>query len=156
MSTIAEIGPQTIHAVQDGIYVYIHPSLPVVLSNDWIFSSFPTTPGGAPIADYHVANKKYCDDLLAAVTPLSIQSKSATYTALVTDDVILCTGTWTLSLYTAVGNAGKLLFVKNNGTGIITVDPNAGETIDGESTVEIANQYSALYLMSDGTNWVIL
>lgn len=84
------------------------------------------------------------------------QTKSATYSALETDDTILCSGTWTLSLYAASGNAGRILFVKNTGTGVITIDGNGSETIDGATTQEIALQYMALTLYCDGSNWHIV
>ena len=47
---------------------------------------------------------------------------TATYTALVTDYTIDCSGTFTVNLFTAVGNGGKMLNIKNSGTGLITLD----------------------------------
>jgi hypothetical protein len=53
----------------------------------------------------------------------SYRTISATYTALITDDIIDCTsGTFPITLPTAVGNAYKKLIIMNNGSGIVTID----------------------------------
>jgi len=53
--------------------------------------------------------------------------KTTTYTATTFDYNIECTGTWTLTLPALSGGGAWNVF--NNGTGIITIDPNASETI---------------------------
>ena len=103
----------------------------------------------APTLDNEVATKKYVDDNSGGGTYV-IQSKSSTYTALITDDCILCTNTWTLSL-PAANTWTKPLTVKNIGTGVITIDANSTETIDGELT-KILTEQMYVVLMSDGTN----
>ena len=40
------------------------------------------------------------------------------------------TGTFTVSLPTAVGIKGQIYQIKNSGGGVITVDPNGGQTIE--------------------------
>jgi hypothetical protein len=45
--------------------------------------------------------------------------------------------------------------VKNSGSGLITIDPNSTETIDGALTYKIGGNES-LKLMSTGTNWITL
>jgi hypothetical protein len=91
---------------------------------------------------------------------LSVVSKTTTYTAQTSDDVILCSttgGSWTLSLYTAVGNNGRQLVIKKttSDTNVLTVDPDGTETIDGDTTRLLQGQYSSLSLFSDGTNWIV-
>lgn len=103
-----------------------------------------------PILDNEVATKKYVDDNSGGGVSYIIQSKSSTYTALITDDCIFCTNTWTLSL-PAANTWTKPLTVKNTGTGIITIDANSTETIDGEET-RILTEQMYVVLMSDGTN----
>lgn len=103
----------------------------------------------APTLDNEVATKKYVDDNSGGVS-YTTQSKSSTYTALITDDCIFCTNTWTLSL-PAANTWTKPLTVKNIGTGIITIDANGSETIDGELTIILTEQMYVV-LMSDGTN----
>jgi hypothetical protein len=80
----------------------------------------------------------------------------AAYTATTANSTIeISGGTFTLVLYTAVGNSGRTIYIKNSGSGIVTVDANASETIDGQLTRPLANMED-LFLQSNGTNWVIL
>ena len=46
--------------------------------------------------------------------------------------------------------------IKNRSTNTITIDPNGSETIDGASTVSIADQQASLTLVTDGSNWFII
>ena len=69
--------------------------------------------------------------------------------------VIYNSGSYTVTLPTAVGFAGREYKIKNNGTGLITVDPNGSETIDGSLTM-ILRQYDGMQIVSDGSNWVIV
>jgi hypothetical protein len=64
-------------------------------------------------------------------------------------------GTFTVSLPTAVGKQGRLLVVKNNGGGAVTVDPYQNETIDGKPFV-ILGETNTIQLASNGTEWVAL
>jgi hypothetical protein len=93
-----------------------------------------------------------------SATP-SVLSKSANYTVSTSDGanvVVLCTNTITITLYAASGNSGKVVNVKNNGTGTITIDANASELIDGALTKTISAQYTNLSLVCDGTGWAII
>ena len=67
-----------------------------------------------------------------------------------------CTGSITLTLPTSGISAGSEIRVKNMGTGTITIDPQTG-TIDGSTADRtLTDQYSALILISTGTNWEII
>ena len=80
---------------------------------------------------------------------------SGTYTVLSTDYFVEATsGTFTISLPTAVGIKGQIYQIKNAGNGTITVDPSGAQTIDGQSTVTLT-QNKSLYIVSDGANWII-
>ncbi len=82
--------------------------------------------------------------------------KSATYAAATTDYTIECTtGTFTVTLPTAVGVTGKVYNIKNSGTGVITVATTSAQTIDGNST-ELLIQYNCMTVQSNGTNWIII
>lgn len=84
-----------------------------------------------------------------------VQVKAVAYTALVTDDLIKCTGTWTLDLFTAVGNDAKALEIKNSGTGVITMDAFGAQTIDGATTRTLSGGAS-IRIRSDGANWIVV
>lgn len=89
-------------------------------------------------------------------TRYSVKQKSSNYTALDTDDVIEClANTFTIDLFTAVGNIGKQLIIKNSGAGIITVDASGGETIDGSLTADIP-PLNSIAIVSNDTNWIIV
>ncbi len=67
-----------------------------------------------------------------------------------------CTGTFTITLPTSGVSAGAEIRVKNMGTGTITIDPQT-QTIDGSTTDYVMDvQYSAITLVSTGTNWEII
>jgi hypothetical protein len=87
---------------------------------------------------------------------INVVSKVANYTVAVADGIVICNGTFTLALPTAVGISGKTLRAKNIGTGVVTIDPNASETIDGALTYDLINQYQSIGFVSDGANWHIL
>jgi len=77
---------------------------------------------------------------IAAGSSLNVASKTSAYTAVEADSgyMLLCSGSWTLSLTAAATlGDGWYLFVKNIGTGTITIDPNASELIGGVSTAAL-------------------
>lgn len=92
-------------------------------------------------------------------------AKTGDYTATILDDVLLCSGSTTITLYDAAGqtdnngiqsNAGRRITIKNIGTSSITIAPVNSQTIDGSTTKIITVQYVALELFSDGTAWHII
>jgi hypothetical protein len=92
--------------------------------------------------------------VLPAASTMTV-AKSANYTALLADHGVLldCTGTWTLSLTAAatLGDAWMLL-VRNSGTGVITVDPNSTEQIDGATTIAL-NPGDSCWIVGNGTSF---
>lgn len=87
-----------------------------------------------------------------------VSSKAAAYTVLAADfgAVLACSGTWSLTLPAVAGlGNGWSCWVKNTGSGTITLDPNASETIDGATTAPLAAGESALIVCS-GAAWVTI
>ena len=89
----------------------------------------------------------------------SVISKTAAYTATDRDHVILCdasSGAFTVTLPASIG--GKEYYVKKTDSSgnAVTVDGNASETIDNDTTVKITRRHEALLFWADGSNWHIL
>lgn len=85
-------------------------------------------------------------------------SKTAAYTILYDDlsKFINCSGTWTLSLDPAASiGSGWHCYVKNNGTGDITIDPDSTETIDGLTSFVMYPGESRL-ILCNGTEFTSL
>lgn len=81
-------------------------------------------------------------------------SKTATYTTTKDDYFIDCTsGTFTINLISATGIAGFVHVIRNSGTGVITVDPDGAQTINGASTL-ILSAGSSITIESNDTNWI--
>lgn len=84
-------------------------------------------------------------------------AKTANYTATSSDSVINCTsGTFTVTLPTAVGITGRKYTIKNSGTGVITIGTTSSQTIDGVTTQTLGTQYMSMDVVSNGANWIIV
>jgi hypothetical protein len=88
---------------------------------------------------------------------LGYVAKTANYTLTTTDYLVNCTsGTFTLTLPTAVGVAGQVYQLKNSGAGVITLNTTSSQTIDGNASGTLTATTGQSYsVMSNGTNWLI-
>jgi len=82
-------------------------------------------------------------------------SATGTYTVTTGDFFLACSGTFTVTLPSAVGKSGNHYHFKNMGTGTITIDGNGSETIDDQTTLVLA-PYDNAHLISDNTEWWII
>ena len=81
---------------------------------------------------------------------------NSVYTATTSDYMIDVTGgTFTVTLPSAVGIQGRLLVVKNNGGGAVTVQPVLGQNIDDKPFV-ILGETNTIQLASNGSNWIVM
>ena len=71
------------------------------------------------------------------------------------DYVYFVSGTSSITLPTAIGNMNQYV-VKNVGVGVVTVVTTSSQTIDGSTTAVISVQNTALTLVSNGSNWLII
>lgn len=74
---------------------------------------------------------------------------------------VLCNasgGTFTITLPTAVGISGRIYNIKKiDSTGnAVTIDGNAAETIDGDTTKSLNLQNESITIQCDGSNWYII
>ena len=80
---------------------------------------------------------------------------AATHTITALDNIVDCTsGTFTVTLPTAVSIAGRQYIIKNSGAGTITLEADGTETIDGALNVTLATK-KCYTVVSDGANWII-
>ncbi len=104
----------------------------------------------------------FADAVLVTGFHSAITTKTDTdYTATINDDVILVsTGatTRTISFPAASTLTGKIYHIKkiDSGVGLVTLDPNGSETIDGDLTPDITTQYESFMIVSDGSNWHVI
>ena len=95
-------------------------------------------------------------DFTSKVGYLKYTEKTANYSPLSTDEMVNCTAnTFTITLPTAVDIQGKTLYIKNSGTGVITLSGNGSQTIDGVNSVDLT-QYDSLTILSTNANWIII
>jgi hypothetical protein len=83
-------------------------------------------------------------------------AQASGYTVVAADNgrLIRATGTWVLALTAAATlGDGFTVRVRNGGTGIITVDPDGAETIDGVATLTLRPGAVAM-IECDGIGWV--
>lgn len=102
----------------------------------------------------------------ATVTPasanLSVVSKTANYTLTASDDAVLgdaSGGGFTLTLPTAVGNSGKIFYIKRTDNTLanqITIATTSSQTIDGLTTRKLYTLNEEWQVVSDNANWRVL
>ncbi len=85
-----------------------------------------------------------------------IKTVTSDYTLISSDDVVLCDGTFTISVPVVANNPGKLYHIKNIGTGTITIDPSGTETIDDGLAAVLDTKYECISIISNGSNWHII
>ena len=86
----------------------------------------------------------------------TLRNVTATDTFATANETINCTAnTFTVNLPTAVGIQGTTYTLVNSGTGVITLDGNGTETINGSLTIDLV-QYVSRTVQSDNTNWIII
>ena len=111
---------------------------------------------GDPLKTYAQAVDSAVSSAFGAQLFNNRNAQTTTYTVQASDagKVISCTGTFTVTLLaSATADTGFVTLVENVSTGTITVDGNASETINGETTVTVPPDFTLL-LQSDGTNWL--
>lgn len=89
------------------------------------------------------------------IAPPVITEVSSTYTATTSDDVIVGSGTFTITL-PPVATAIKGIAIKSvAGGGTLTVDGDGSETIDGSAT-QVVTAGTAITISPTSSGWVII
>ena len=96
----------------------------------------------------------------AKFTGAVITNKSANYTAVANDHILMTTGAGdkTVTLPAAASNANKKILVTkvDAAAGNVIIDGNGAETINGQLTAAISYQYDTITLKCTGTEWIII
>ena len=81
-----------------------------------------------------------------------------TYNVVATDYLILCDKATAMTVnLPATTGSGRELVIKNINTGMVTVDGNLSDTIDGVATILLASQYDSITIVDGATNkWYII
>ena len=96
--------------------------------------------------------------IISSLFPLPIQFKAitGTETLVVTDQIVEITAnTFSLFLPTAVGITGHRYTLINSGSGIVTVDADGTETINGALT-KVLIPGDSMEILSNNANWLIV
>jgi hypothetical protein len=97
-----------------------------------------------------------------SINEKSVKILTDDYTMTQSDGVLLCNGTFDLTLLPAadafeeMDEDSNFYNIKNIGNGIITVKAYGNETIDDDTDVILNIKYENIKLVSDGTEWYIL
>ena len=88
---------------------------------------------------------------------VNVQTKTATYTATTTDNVVVCNSTAAITINLPIASGrGQSYAIKNINSGSVTVDPDGGDTIDNEPTM-VLGQYDCIQLVDSSANkWSII
>lgn len=106
--------------------------------------------GGTSGEYYHLTANQYARFGVPSI-------KTSTYSLAATDPTIICdsTSAFSINLYPATGSGNKHT-IKNINTGIITVDGNSSEIIDGELTQTLGQWDSIDIIDYASGKWIIV
>jgi len=107
---------------------------------------------GAPTADSDAARLADAGGIFSNVT-----TQTADYTAS-SGDVVLADasgGAITITLPAPSENAWVQVKKIDSSLNKVTVAQNASETIDGQASIDLVNQYQSYIVVSDGTDWFV-
>lgn len=65
-------------------------------------------------------------------------------------------GAVTITLPSAVSATDAVVKKVDSSANAVTVAPAGGQTVDGDSSVVISYQWTAVHLKSDGSNWMMI
>jgi hypothetical protein len=123
---------------------------PLSVNGNQITSGTPTVSGLNPTDSTGLTLTGAINNTYTGVTAATTLNHSHYY--------VSATGasTYTITLPTAVGIQGRVYVIKSNMNAgvLLTVNTTSSQTIDGSTTVTLS-RYSALHVISNGSNWEI-
>ena len=98
----------------------------------------------------------FVSTLPLATPTFAYNEVNTNYTVLSIDYTVNCTsGTFTVTLPTAVGIEGKVFVIMNSGDGLITLEGTGAETIQGDVN-QVIYQDESFTVQSTGTNYIVI
>jgi len=85
-----------------------------------------------------------------------IETIASATTLTAAHDVVLCAGTFTVTLPAASTNEAKKYVIKNIAGSLITVGTTGGDLIDEEPSVDLPTKFQSIKVISDGSGWQII
>jgi len=136
-------------------YIYLTPTLAGIGADNASFyiqsGNALVTAGGIGRISATTTTLRFQNSLEFDYTP-----KTANYTITDNDYLIDCTsGTFTVTLLTALNRQGRQYIIKNSGAGTITLEGDGTETIDGSLNLTLETKV-CYTIISDGANWIII
>ncbi len=156
--TVKDSGGSTIATVVAGAVKYLYLQDNSTAAGTWGVFTFGTGTSAADASALAGYGLKVVGATLAQeyLTVSSAGSDSVIVSDRATTRVYEATGAVTCSLLGATtAGAGFFINISNQGTGVVTIDPNSTETIDGASTKDI-NPGESATLVCDGVKWVTI
>jgi hypothetical protein len=90
-------------------------------------------------------NKNAFGDLVDTMLDTNLHSVNDTYTVRPFDKYITANGTFVITLPHATGSS-RILMIKNNDTGTVTVDAYASEVIDGAANLALTENMACIII----------
>jgi hypothetical protein len=130
------------------------PSSPSI-GDLWFDPTENTIPSGGSTGQALIKNSNTNYDMVWGTPVLPIRVISTSQTILDSDSIIIVSSASPVTV-TLPSASNKVFYVKNAGTGAITINTTGGQLIDGESSLILSFQWSAVILVSTQTEWLIL
>lgn len=150
-------------SVANGVYTsgsYADPAWITSLAGSKVSGSIAGQAGSVANGVYTTgsyADPSWITSLAGNKVSHAVTTQTVNYAILGADEVILANGAITVTLPTAVGVSGKWYTIKRiNASGTVVIATTSSQTIDGMTTVSIADQYAAMSVVSNGANWLIV
>lgn len=145
----------TITNVAAGVTKYLFLTANTTLGGTWHVVTFGTGTSSADASALAGYGLKVTSATLSQAHPVvSSSAASVTIDATYRAKVLSLTGGAATVNLTAAATVGDdfFLLLRNDGTGIVTIDPSAAELVDGAATLSL-NPTESLLLVCDGAAW---
>jgi hypothetical protein len=155
--TVANAGGSTIASVASGIAIYIYLTDNTTNNGTWSTVTFGAGTSAANAASLAGAGLKAISTTLNQQYPVQTTSSTSTIASTSRAQMIVWLGgVGTLTLPSSSASdigSGWFTIIKNDGTGILTINPAAGgDTIDGNSSQQLQLGESFV-IVSSGSTW---